>query len=74
MFQQQRAARFIRRQVSGFISTRPMRFVCCAARDLIDDAAVDVQSWVMDKISAGMSALVNEAILIGSGNGSRWDC
>jgi HK97 family phage major capsid protein len=46
-----------------------VRFVCCAARDLIDDAAVDVQSWVMDKISVGMSALINEAILIGDGNG-----
>jgi HK97 family phage major capsid protein len=51
------------------IKPETVRFVRCAARDLIDDAAVDVQSWVMDKISVGMSALINEAIIIGSGNG-----
>jgi hypothetical protein len=33
------------------IKHETVRFVCCAARDLIDGAAVDVQSWVMDKIS-----------------------
>jgi HK97 family phage major capsid protein len=41
----------------------------CATRDLIEDAAVDVQSWLFDKISTGMSALINEAILIGDGVG-----
>jgi len=51
------------------IKPETVRFVCCAARDLIDDAAVDVQSWVMEKISVGMSALINKAILIGDGNG-----
>ena len=46
-----------------------MRFVVCSTRDLIEDASLDVENWLFGKISEGMNALINEALIIGDGVG-----
>ena len=53
----------------GTLEIKPetVRFVVCATSDLIEDASFDVETWLYRKISEGMSALINEALVIGDG-------
>jgi len=51
------------------IKPETVRFVVCSTRDLIEDASLDVENWLFQKISEGMNALINEALIIGDGVG-----
>lgn len=51
------------------IKAEPIRFVTCATSDLLQDAAFPVESWLFDRVNTGMSAVINEAILVGDGAG-----
>jgi HK97 family phage major capsid protein len=51
------------------IKPEAVRFTVCSTRDLIEDASLDVESWLFQKISEGMNALINEALVIGAGIG-----
>jgi len=51
------------------IKPETIRMVVCATRDLIEDASMNVENWVMRKISDGMGATINNAIVVGDGVG-----
>jgi len=46
-----------------------IRFVVCVTRDLLEDASIDVEAWILRKASEGMAATINAAILLGDGIG-----
>jgi HK97 family phage major capsid protein len=53
----------------GTLEIRPetVRFVVCATSDLLEDASFDVEAWLYRKISQGMRATINAAVLLGEG-------
>ena len=51
------------------IKPETIRFIACATRDLIEDAGMNFESWLMRKISDGMGATINSALLLGDGVG-----
>jgi len=55
----------------GTLNIKPetIRMVVCATSDLLEDASFDVEGWLFRKISEGMRATVNAAILLGDGVG-----
>jgi HK97 family phage major capsid protein len=46
-----------------------IRFVACATSDLLEDASFNVDQWLLQKVSEGMRATINEALFIGDGVG-----
>ncbi len=55
----------------GELTIKPetMRFVACAGRDLLEDAAFDVENWLLRKVSDGMRLTINQSLLAGDGVG-----
>lgn len=55
----------------GVLTIKPetIRFIACATRDFLEDSANNAEAWVMRKISDGMAATINNALLIGDGVG-----
>jgi HK97 family phage major capsid protein len=55
----------------GLLTIKPetLRFVACATRDLIEDASMNFESWLMGKISDGMGATINNTLILGDGVG-----
>jgi HK97 family phage major capsid protein len=51
------------------IKPETIRFVVCVTRDLLEDASIDVEAWILCKVSEGMRATINAAILLGDGVG-----
>jgi hypothetical protein len=51
------------------IKAESMRYVVCATSDLLQDAAFNVESWLLDKVSEGFRMTLNAAILLGDGVG-----
>ena len=51
------------------IKAETLRYVVCATSDLLQDAAFDVERWIIDKVSRGMRDVINQAILMGDGVG-----
>jgi HK97 family phage major capsid protein len=51
------------------IKAETLRYVVCATSDLLQDAAFDVERWIIDKVSRGMRDIINQAILMGNGVG-----
>jgi HK97 family phage major capsid protein len=51
------------------IKPETVRFVVCATSDLLEDASFDVEAWLFRKISEGMRATVNAAVLLGDSIG-----
>jgi hypothetical protein len=45
------------------IKPETLRFVVCANRDLVEDAAFDFEAWLWRKIGDGMRATINYALL-----------
>jgi HK97 family phage major capsid protein len=52
------------------IKAEPIRFVCCATSDLLEDASFNVENWVLQKASDGMRMTINHALLLGDG---KWE-
>jgi HK97 family phage major capsid protein len=55
----------------GILEIKPetIRFIACATRDFLEDAAMNAEQWIMRRISEGMSATINNALLLGDGVG-----
>src|SRR5262249_55334086 len=51
------------------IRAESFRFVQCATSDLLQDAAFNVEQWLIDKVSRGMRETINLSILLGDGVG-----
>jgi HK97 family phage major capsid protein len=51
------------------IKAEAIRFVACATRDLLEDASFNVEQWLFRKISDGMRATINFALIVGDGIG-----
>jgi HK97 family phage major capsid protein len=51
------------------IKPETIRFVVCVTRDLLEDASIDIEAWILRKASKGMAATINAAILLGDGIG-----
>jgi HK97 family phage major capsid protein len=51
-----------------------LRFVVCVTRNLLEDASVNIEDWILRKVSEGMRATINAAVLLGDGWASRWGC
>lgn len=51
------------------IKAEPIRFVLCATPDLLQDAAFNIENWLMEKVARGFRDTLSEAIVIGDGLG-----
>lgn len=51
------------------IKPEPIRMVICSTRDLLEDSSVNVESWIQQRIDDGMRATINNALIVGDGNG-----
>jgi HK97 family phage major capsid protein len=51
------------------IKPETIRFVACATRDFLEDASINAENWIMRKISDGMAATINYALVLGDGVG-----
>jgi HK97 family phage major capsid protein len=56
------------------IKSESLRYVVCATSDLLADASMNVEAWILDKVSRGMRATINAAILLGDGAGKPLIC
>jgi len=55
----------------GTLEIKPetIRFVACATRDFLEDASMPAEQWVMRRISEGLAATINNALILGDGVG-----
>lgn len=51
------------------IKAETIRFIVCMGRDLLEDAAIDMENWILTKCSRGMRATINQSIINGDGVG-----
>jgi HK97 family phage major capsid protein len=51
------------------IKAETVRMVVCATAELLEDASFDVEAWLFRKISEGLRATINAAVLLGDGIG-----
>ena len=51
------------------IKPEPLRYIICASRDLLEDASVDIEAWLLRKVALAGSATVSGAVIAGDGEG-----
>jgi HK97 family phage major capsid protein len=51
------------------IKAETLRFIVCASRDILEDASVNVEQWMFNKVSWAFRNTISDAILIGDGIG-----
>jgi len=51
------------------IKPETLRYIVCASRDLLEDAAINVESWMIGKVSTGMRTTINNTLITGDGIG-----
>lgn len=51
------------------IKAEPLRALCCASRDLLEDSVFNVEQWVLQKVSLAFRNVISDAILAGDGIG-----
>lgn len=51
------------------IKAETIRFIVCVGRDLLEDAAIDMENWILTKCSRGMRAAINQSLILGDGVG-----
>lgn len=51
------------------IKPETIRMVVCATRDLLEDASINVEQWIMRRVSDGMRATINNTLILGDGVG-----
>jgi HK97 family phage major capsid protein len=51
------------------IKAETLRYLVCASRDILEDAAVNVETWMMQKVQWAFRNTVSDAILAGTGVG-----
>lgn len=55
----------------GRLNIKPetIRFVACVTGDLLADAAMNIENWIMQKVSRGFRNTINASIILGDGVG-----
>lgn len=55
----------------GELELKPetLRFIICATRDLLEDASVDIESWMLGKVNWAFRNTISTAVITGDGNG-----
>jgi HK97 family phage major capsid protein len=51
------------------LKPEPLRYTICASRDLIEDSSVDIEGWMMTKVSRAIRATLSTALISGNGVG-----
>jgi len=51
------------------IKPETLRFIVCTTRDLLEDASINVESWILDRVSRGMRTTINNSLILGDGLG-----
>jgi HK97 family phage major capsid protein len=51
------------------IKPESLRYIACATRDLLEDAAINIEQWMLGKASRAFGAQISEAVMTGDGNG-----
>jgi len=51
------------------IKPESLRYIVCATRDLLDDASVNIEQWMLQKVNRAFRMQVNNAVLTGDGFG-----
>jgi HK97 family phage major capsid protein len=51
------------------IKAESLRYIVCAGSDLLQDAAFNVEAWIMRKVSDGFRMAISNSIIAGSGLG-----
>ena len=50
------------------IKAEPLRYIACAGRDFIEDASINIEAWLMQKVATGFRWTINEALIAGDGS------
>lgn len=55
----------------GEIEIKPetLRYVVCASRDLLEDASINIEQWMIRKVSDGIRTTINQTLVMGDGVG-----
>jgi HK97 family phage major capsid protein len=55
----------------GELEIRPetLRFVLCTSRDILEDASVDMEAWMLGKVNFAFRNTISNAIMVGDGVG-----
>jgi HK97 family phage major capsid protein len=51
------------------IRAETLRHIVCASSDVLEDAALDLEQWVLRKVSNAMRVIISQAVMTGSGIG-----
>src|SRR5262249_30231583 len=51
------------------IKPETLRYTLCATRDLLEDASINLESWIMGKVQRAFSITIGNAVARGNGNG-----
>jgi HK97 family phage major capsid protein len=51
------------------IKPESLRYIVCATRDLLEDAAINIEQWLLGKAARAFGAQISEAVMTGDGNG-----
>jgi HK97 family phage major capsid protein len=51
------------------IKPESLRYICCATRELLEDAAINIEQWLLGKAARAFGAQISEAVMTGDGNG-----
>lgn len=51
------------------IKPETLRYIVCASRDILEDASVDMESWMLQKVNRAFRNTISTALISGSGVG-----
>ena len=51
------------------IKPETLRYIACASRDLLEDASISIEQWLLGKVNRAFRNTVSNAIMVGSGFG-----
>jgi HK97 family phage major capsid protein len=51
------------------LKPEPLRYIVCCSRDILEDASVNIETWLFNKVSRAFQNTVSRAIMTGDGVG-----
>lgn len=51
------------------IKPETLRYIVCASRDILEDASINIESWMLGKVNRAFRATISNAIISGDGVG-----
>jgi HK97 family phage major capsid protein len=51
------------------IKPETLRYIVCASRDILEDASVDIESWMLNKVNRAFRRTISSALISGTGVG-----